>query len=632
MATVYTPNYNLAKPDRGVTNWDDEINGNFDIIDEVLYELEQHTTATGNPHQTTYQDVGAAPQIHTHSGDDISGPVAEARNADTTDGLHFDRHGNLLRFSSDGVNFIYTGDMIAADYDTNGDKVVNAAEYAFQAGDADTTDGFHASQNAVSSTLAVRDASADLTARTFVSTASHGTPPLTVQSQTVVQNLNADKVDGYDASTSSTANTIAARDSNADLTARVLKSSATTGTAPISITSTTVCTNLNADMVDGKHASELTRIITSDLTLNVPSQYSTIQAALDSIRDAFIPSNVTVTIQVDSGTYTHTSPIVIQHPCGSQIRIIGATPVTTTLTGVGTISGSAGNWSVPLQVESASGIAVGDYVIVKNTSGTDDHYALRGVWEVTGVSGNTVTIKNTHRKSTFPTFTVSGGTVVALKTILKFNGCSGIVAYDSCLGYLNNVAIIGNLSSDTRGIVAGKIFETQAKEGKGAVVCGSNVGVSSFVVGLYALSGTIHAQNVASSGNIDVGFYATYSGSIIAPGSIASGNGSGGFYATSSGSIIASYSTASGNGSGGLATLYSGSIVATYSIASGNGSVGFYAALSGSIAAINSTASGNSTDYKAERMGCIYVYGYQGSPTFSPALNTEGNSNAIITT
>ena len=870
MATTYTPHYNLAKPDRGSTNWDAELNANFDAIDSMLYELELHTNATGNPHQTTYSDVGAAPVSHTHHGGDITGAVAEAINADTVDGLHFERHGNLLRFSSDGTTFVYAGDMVSADYDINGDKVVNAADYAAQAGNADTTDSYHANPNAVANTIAVRDASADLTARTFIATATHGTPPLTVQSQTVVQNLNADKVDGYDASAfalashnhdttyvrKSTADTITVAHTfdpstasapfilgtnaqgqlvtglNADMvdgkhstdftpyaststtvpasttkwvriaqstnnigrnaglfevswatsgyhgrvvffagchygqtsgttleqvhlshfgspcisqarivyhttytgnyayvelycvnnsssstmtvevklidslgwslitpidgsipsgytsksltfargfaTTEQLKSSVATGTAPIVVDSTTVCSNLNADMVDGKHASELTRIITSNLTLSVPSQYSTIQAALDSIRDAFIPNNVYVTIQVASGTYTHTSQITVSHPCGSQIKIIGANPVTTTLTGVGTITGSAGNWSVPLQVQSASGIAVGDFVIVNGTTGTGDHYALRGVWEVTGVSGNTVTVKNTHRKSSFPSFTVSGGTVVALKTILRFNGCSGIIVYDATLGYLDNVAIVGNLTSDTRGIAAGKTIETQVRESGGVVVCGSNVGVSSFTNGLYACSGTIFAQGVASSGNVGSGFYAAFSGSINASSATASGNSSSGFYATysgsinapyatssgngsygfcvvSSGSINAHYATSSGNGSYGLYATYSGSIYAPYATASSNsghgfcatcsgsvfapyattsenGSCGFYATYSGSIYAPSTTASGNSTDYKAEKMGYIYVSGYQGSPTFSPAINTVGNYNAIITT
>lgn len=36
----------------------------------------------------------------------------------------------------------------------------------------------------------------------------------------------------------------------------VVTATAATGTAPLSVTSTTVCTNLNADLLDGKHASE----------------------------------------------------------------------------------------------------------------------------------------------------------------------------------------------------------------------------------------------------------------------------------------------------------------------------------------------------------------------------------------
>jgi hypothetical protein len=51
------------------------------------------------------------------------------------------------------------------------------------------------------------------------STASMGTAPLVVNSNTLVTNLNADLVDGYHASTSGTANTIAVRDTNGYITA-----------------------------------------------------------------------------------------------------------------------------------------------------------------------------------------------------------------------------------------------------------------------------------------------------------------------------------------------------------------------------------------------------------------------------
>lgn len=36
----------------------------------------------------------------------------------------------------------------------------------------------------------------------------------------------------------------------------VVTATVATGTAPLSVSSTTVCTNLNADLLDGKHASE----------------------------------------------------------------------------------------------------------------------------------------------------------------------------------------------------------------------------------------------------------------------------------------------------------------------------------------------------------------------------------------
>jgi hypothetical protein len=51
------------------------------------------------------------------------------------------------------------------------------------------------------------------------STASTGTAPLVVNSNTLVTNLNADLVDDYHASTSGTANTIAVRDANGHITA-----------------------------------------------------------------------------------------------------------------------------------------------------------------------------------------------------------------------------------------------------------------------------------------------------------------------------------------------------------------------------------------------------------------------------
>jgi len=427
----------------------------------------------------------------------------------------------------------------------------------------------------------------------------------------------------------------------------------------------TLQTNLNADMVDDKHFADIQvdaqarvdelagtgrttetvkqnadnhdahlaeTVIKTSKTINVPADYATIQEALDSLKYTWIPDDITVTISVAAGTHLHTSQISITHSCGSQIQIIGADPITTTITSVGTVTGAAGAWSVPINVTNATGMAVGDYVIIRNTAGTDDHYAHRGIWEITAINVNTVTVKNTHQSGIFPSATLSGGDFICLKTVLKFNNCNGIVSCHANLGLLDKVAVVGNGTSGYSGVVVGSSTTIPSNA---SIVCGSSMGVNGFGSrGFYALySSSIEAPSSTASGNGSYGFCAEYSSSISTYSSTASGNGSYGFCDLYSSSIRADASTASGNGSYGFCADYSSSIRAYSSTASGNGSYGFCALYSSSLRADSSTASGNaSSDYFASKMGYIYCYSYQGTPTFSPALNTEGNGNAIITT
>jgi len=258
MPNTYTTNYNLAKPAQGDVNWDDEINGNFDILDAIIADLEQilenHLTDNNNPHQVTYAQVGAAPASHLHQGSDIVGQVAQAANADRVDNIHLRTEDNLLYFSTDNINWIVAGEMTKAVYDQDNDGVVD---------NADRTDGIHFRvQNNVLefSTDGVSWLVAGEMTKAVYDANNNG----------VVD--NAEQVGGYSPSTTATANTVAVRDSNGDLTARVLKSSVATGTAPIQVSSTTTCTNLNADMVDGQHASAFLLLDnTSSVSINVPS-------------------------------------------------------------------------------------------------------------------------------------------------------------------------------------------------------------------------------------------------------------------------------------------------------------------------------------------------------------------------
>ena len=68
-------------------------------------------------------------------------------------------------------------------------------------------------------------ATGNISATQFISNIAIGTAPLTVTSNTVVANLNADLLDGYDTATAATANTVTIRDANGSITANVFTGS-----------------------------------------------------------------------------------------------------------------------------------------------------------------------------------------------------------------------------------------------------------------------------------------------------------------------------------------------------------------------------------------------------------------------
>jgi hypothetical protein len=85
-----------------------------------------------------------------------------------------------------------------------------------------------------------------------------------------------------------------------------------------------VSTNTGQDPASKNPAIWLPVLFTANATLLVPSEFTTIQLALEYIAEAFIPEDVTVTIQVAAGVYNlTTSQINLNHPCGSRIRLIG---------------------------------------------------------------------------------------------------------------------------------------------------------------------------------------------------------------------------------------------------------------------------------------------------------------------
>jgi hypothetical protein len=160
-------------------------------------------------------------------------------------------------------------------------------------GDADTIGGYEPDITDEPSTVVIRDTFGNIEATAFESTVATGTAPLTVASTTLVTNLNADLLDGIDSTTASTPTSIAVRDFNGDITANVMISDVATGTAPLTVASTTMVTNLNADMVDSIQGANIMvnnadNTTTGDITISNATPSLFLQETDDSSNQAEI--------------------------------------------------------------------------------------------------------------------------------------------------------------------------------------------------------------------------------------------------------------------------------------------------------------------------------------------------------
>ena len=331
-----------------------------------------------------------------------------------------------------------------------------------------------------------------------------------------------------------------------------------------------------------------------------------------------IQINGTLTITIASGVHTFTSPVVVSSNVVNGLSIVGASPVSLSITGQVGTSGAAGAYSVILQVSTVSGVAVGDFLHTYTVAGTGCPEIHRGVWEITNVdtTNTRITVKNTCRFATFPTNTITSSTSVALKSVLKFNSCDGFVVKDSCIDFLNNVAIVGNSDSywssgdvtgtelGTHGLLIAVTVAVNLKTDNtnqygvslGHISCGPNVGVNGFdQQGIVTeLGGSFWGDFVSSCNNKRRGFYASTASGIRAKHISANGNYLDGVIADIGGAVYASsVSCACGNGSAGISSTSNGAIVFDTGITSFNNTNGAQANSGGFLQNTSSTCSNN---------------------------------------
>jgi len=340
---------------------------------------------------------------------------------------------------------------------------------------------------------------------------------------------------------------------------------------------------------------------------SVGSPWATLAKALTYIGDYLIGPGATVTIQLGDGTYAWSSTDVFEHQDGKRISIVGENTYSKTLSSIQSSSGSAGAWSIILNLDSVANIEVGDYAMVAyNVSGGTLPECLCGCWEVTNVDAvNTrITILSLHQHSSAPSGAVAG-TVTIVKTILGYSGCTGLeIGELRALGNLNKVVFVGDKTGGTYGIsVTGKAF----------LQLGSTVGVSSFDIGVRVLSfGHLEGDYLMSCGNDTQNLQLNFGTGRTVRGVFSGSDGTfGSIYAITS--ILNTYgAVVSGNTQSGVYATSSSTIgITTPAKITYNQAYGTYATINTIINASTSTFTGNGT-------------------VSSPALNTLGNIESYV--
>jgi len=321
------------------------------------------------------------------------------------------------------------------------------------------------------------------------------------------------------------------------------------------------------------------------VSLTVPTDVATIAAAITAIARWIIPADATVQIIVPTGSTSLSTPTAFNHPYGARVEIIGTTPVSITGTTLAAaVSGSAGAYSVQINVSAVAGISANDYAIIRTVTGTGQYVLFNGIFKITAVGASTITILHTAQNAAWPTNTMTGCVITVIKSMVYYTGCDGF-RIDGPLGKINNIALVGDRSSGTIGLIASRA-ESSYKD-FGRVLCGDSFGVIGFGdAGVMALmNGVIDARYIASANNLAYNLFAQHGGRIMANNCVVCGAGDSGLYAHSGGDIWAESGISSGNLLYGAFCISGGSILMQNGFVWSNVSDGWRASWGGAIRA-----------------------------------------------
>ncbi|WP_252407806.1 phage tailspike protein [Escherichia coli] len=297
-----------------------------------------------------------------------------------------------------------------------------------------------------------------------------------------------------------------------------------------------------------------------------------------------------LTINLPAGAVNLSEKTIIRSQNVHNLSIAGVKH-STTIAGLVGVTGSKKSYLVTVSLNDTSNVSVGDVVMIRHDiTGTGGYHIHCGGWVVTAVSGNNVTVKNTCHLSEFPTSTITGGSVVILKSILKYAGCDGIIAAGAgCIKSIDGVAIVGDydLASGT-GTIGAHGFSLTTPDITVDITDPSNV--------VFDASGCIAiGPDLAIVGFGEQGFVASERSGVVSNFISSCSNRKRGVYAEGA-HIRGKFMLCSGNGEDGIISDIGGAIQANGSVCSGNGLNGFWSFNNSELSAPNGVACGNSTN------------------------------------
>lgn len=250
------------------------------------------------------------------------------------------------------------------------------------------------------------------------------------------------------------------------------------------------------------------------ITLNVPSDYATIQAAFSYIAGKTIAAGTTVTIKVADGTYTLTNGINANHPQGSQIRLIGNE--TTPDNCVITVSGAPTFDALVVGNGNTLGYLNGFRFTLPSKAGLANNFtAILAYNGATLICGPKVKTNNWY----YGIAARNGSFISCDYAEVNNAGDVGIWAYVGSTIYCRN-ALSTNASDSANGFG----FGFQAEYGS-AMDCSSASASGCYVAGIASLSNSnLRAIAAITNTNTGSGFLARDNGTIENHGSTADNN------------------------------------------------------------------------------------------------------------